>query len=69
MAKHSKTATLSEQLRRAIVDSGLSQYRIALDTDVAQAVLARFLAGERDIRLATADKLAAYLRLKLTQTK
>jgi hypothetical protein len=32
---------------------------------VAQIVVARFLSGERDIRMATADKLAETLGLKL----
>ena len=32
---------------------------------VSQIVISRFLSGERDIRMATADKLAGALGLKL----
>lgn len=35
------------------------------ETGIAQPILHRFLAGERDLRLATVDRLAAYLRSML----
>jgi len=41
-------------------------YQIAQDAGVSQIVVSRFLSGERDIRLATADKLAEALGLKLS---
>ena len=52
---------IAEAIRDAIQNSGLSVYQIAKETGVSHPVILRFLSGERDIRLATADKLAAFL--------
>lgn len=57
--------SLSETLKRAIRDSDQSEYQIAKSSGVAQIVISRFLSGERDIRMATADRLAVALGLKL----
>lgn len=58
--------TISEQLREAIRNSGLSVYRIAKDSGVPQQTLQRFMTHERDIRMAqTADRLATYFKLEL----
>jgi len=56
---------LSEALRQALRTSDKSVYQIAKDAGVSETLLSRFLSGERDIRLATADKLAGVLSLKL----
>ena len=68
MAKR-KPKTVTDELRRAIADSGLTLYRIAKDSGVPHAALYRFVNREQDIKLATADKLAAYLGLRLTHSK
>lgn len=57
--------SLSGTLKQAIRDSGKSEYQIAKEAGVSQIVISRFLSGERDIRMATADKLAGALGLKL----
>jgi ribosome-binding protein aMBF1 (putative translation factor) len=57
---------LQDALRQAIVDSGLSYYRLAKDSGVHSAVISRFAAGERDLRLKTASRIAKALRLELT---
>lgn len=57
--------SLSEALREAIRGSGKSVYQIAKAANVSQIVVSRFLSGERDIRMETADRLAQSLRLKL----
>jgi ribosome-binding protein aMBF1 (putative translation factor) len=57
--------SLSEDLRLAIRNSGKSVYQIAKEANVSQIVISRFLSGERDIRMETADKLADALALKL----
>lgn len=57
--------SLSEALRQAIRESGKSIDEVAKDAEVSPIVIARFLSGERDIRMATADKLAAILGAKL----
>lgn len=60
---------ISDVLRRAILDSGLSLLRIAGATGVDRASISRFVAGKRSLRLDMADKLAAYFGLELTPTE
>ena len=60
--------SLSETLKRAILESELSVYQIAKKAHVSQIIISRFLSGERDIRVATADKIANALGLKLVST-
>lgn len=64
-AQSSSPSSLSETLKQAIRNSEQSEYQIAKLAGVSQIVITRFLAGERDIRMATADKLAEALGLKL----
>jgi len=61
-----KPELIGEQLRRAIIDSGLTAYRISQDTGVAVDSIQRFLNGERDLRLQTVEVVAGYLGLQLT---
>ena len=56
---------LSKALREALRTSDKTMYQIAQDAGVSQIVISRFLSGERDIRMATADKLADALGLSL----
>jgi len=58
--------SLSEALRHAIRESERSVYQISKEAGISQIMVSRFLSGERDIRMATADKLAGVLGLKLT---
>jgi hypothetical protein len=57
--------SLSQTLREAIRGSGKSVYQIAKAANVSQIVVSRFLSGERDIRMETADRIAEALDLKL----
>ena len=57
--------SLSNALKTAIQQSDLSVYEIAKRAKVSQIMISRYLSGERDIRMATADKLASVLGLKL----
>ena len=66
MSKAKQPLTMTDQLKRAIVASGLTVYRIAKDSGVPQPVVHRFMAGDQGISLATAEKLARYLKLKLS---
>lgn len=59
--------SITDKLRRAILDSGLPLLRIAQETGVERASLSRFVAGKRSLRLDVADKLAAYFGLTLTE--
>ena len=60
------SASLSATLQRAIQPCGQPVAEIAANAGVSEIVVAQFLAGERDIRMATADKLAEALGMKLS---
>jgi len=55
--------TISEALRKAIEASGKTVHQLAIETGVSHTVIGRFLKGERDLRLETADKLSAAVGL------
>lgn len=61
------SGVLSQILRDALLASDRSMVQVAQDAGVSQIVVANFLSGERDIRMATADKLAGALGLKLAR--
>lgn len=58
---------LPEQLRDTIEQRGVTPYELGKAAAVDTAVISRFLSGERDIRLATAGRLATALGLKLVE--
>lgn len=60
---------ISEQLRQAIHDSGETMYAVARGSGLSFPVVSRFVHGQRDIRLGTADAICEYLRLRLTDEK
>ena len=60
---------MSEILQAAIESDGRTFYRLGKDAGVSTEIIYRFVAGERDIRLATASKLAAVLGLELLSRK
>ena len=62
--KHKRT-DLAGQLRQAFRESGLSRFAWAKLSGVGYSVVHRFVAGERDLKLETASKLAEVLRLDL----
>jgi hypothetical protein len=56
-----QAGAISDALRAAIQTSEKSVYQICKEAGISQIVVSRFLSGERDIRLATADRLAKAL--------
>ena len=56
---------LSEQVRRVILDSELTQYRISKLAGMSQAQLSRFMATGAGISIETLDRIAAVLKLRL----
>ena len=60
-----KSPVLSNPLREAITRSGKSVRKLGSEAGVSEIVLKQFLKGERDLRLATAERLAQILGLKL----
>jgi hypothetical protein len=61
----SKTPSMTDVLRQAIHSSGLSLYRISLGTGLSPQSLWRFECADTSLRLDKADRLAAYLGLRL----
>jgi plasmid maintenance system antidote protein VapI len=65
MNTNKPTSTLTDVLRDAIVESGISYKALSRDTGVARASIQRFVDGRQSIRLDMADRLAAFFGLTL----
>ncbi len=61
----SKSKSFPNVIRDRIRKDGRTIYRLALDCEVNQAVLGRFMRGERDMNLRTAEKVCRALGLEL----
>ena len=61
--KKPQRTTLPQGLREAIRNSGKTSYQLMAETGVSHGVILRFLKGERDIRMETAEKLAVAVGL------
>ena len=61
--------TLSEQLRSAIIKSGVSRYEISKRTGVSQAALSKFVLGHRGISVKAMDAVGLFLGLSITSKK
>ena len=61
--KKPQRTTLPDGLRQALRNSGKTSYQLNEETGVNHGVILRFSKGERDIRLETAEKLAAAVGL------
>ncbi len=57
--------TLSDQIRRAIESSGLTRYRIAVESSAEESTLSRFMSGSSSLRTDTLDRIAEVLRLRV----
>ena len=64
MAKK-RTKLLTDQLRRAIDDSGITRYRIAKDAGINESALARFYNGHRGLSMNALNALGKYLKLTI----
>jgi len=60
-----ESGAISDALRSAIQANSKTVYQICKEAGISQIVVSRFLSGERDIRLATADRLAKALGISL----
>ncbi len=65
MAKR-RTKKLTDQLRQAIDDSGLTRYRIAQETGIDESALAKFYNGHRGLSMAGLNALGECLELTIT---
>ena len=60
---------MTDQVRRAIDDTGLTRYRIAQDTGIDESTLAKFYHGHRGLSLDNLDRLCAYLGLRIVMDR
>lgn len=60
-----KRIKLSEQIRRAVEESGLSRFRICKATGIDQAAMSRFMNRTRGLQMDNLDALADVLRLDI----
>ena len=65
MARRRRARDIEDQLRQAIVGSGMSRYRLSKVTGVSDGVLSNFVNGHRSVTLTTAVKLCKALKLEL----
>ncbi len=64
MAKR-RSRKLTDQLRQAIDDSGLTRYRIAKETGISEATLSKFYLGQRGLSMEALNALGDYLELTI----
>lgn len=62
-----ESATMADQLRQAIDESGFSRYRIAQETGINEAALGKFYHGTRGMTQANLERLFAFLGLRITK--
>jgi hypothetical protein len=60
---------LSDQLRIAIVKSGISRYEISKQTGVSQAALSKFVLGHRGMSIKAIDAVGLFLGLSIATKK
>lgn len=67
--KRNQPKTMTETLRDAIAESGLSFKELERQSGVLRQCLMKFARGEQSLRLEAADKLAEVFGLELTARK
>ena len=60
---------IGDVLRQAVLDAGVSRYRLSAELCVDQALLSRFVAGTCGVSLKMADRLADRLGYRLTKVE
>ena len=63
------TKSLTDVIIEEIADKNISSYALGKLAGVAPVIIQRFLARERGVTLATADKIAKALKLKLCRAE
>ena len=62
---HDIMMKVTERLKKAVRDSGLSDRNLGIQADVNRLSIGRFMRGETGLSLEQLDKLAAFLGLEL----
>lgn len=68
-SKPTTPKTMTDTLRRAIAESGLSFKELQRRTGVVRQSLMKFARGEQSLRLDHADKLVEFFGMELTERK
>ena len=68
MAKR-RSKKLTDQLRQAIDDCGVTRYRISQDTGIDESTLAKFYNRQRGMSLDSLDRLAEFLGLRVVMDR
>jgi transcriptional regulator with XRE-family HTH domain len=58
-----RSSLLTDQLRQAIDDSGLTRYQIAKGTGIDESALAKFYNGHRGLSMDALNALGEFLQL------
>ena len=61
-----RTNLMTDQLRQAIDDCGLTRYEIAKQTGIDESALAKFYNGHRGLSMEALNALGEFLQLKIT---
>ena len=61
-----RTTLLTDQLRQAIDDCGLTRYQIAKATGIDESALAKFYNGHRGLSMKALNALGECLQLQIT---
>ncbi len=61
-----RTKLLTDQLRQAIDESGLTRYQIAKETGIDESALAKFYNGHRGLSMTALNALGECLQLTIT---
>ena len=61
--------TITEQLREAVENCGMTRYAIAQQTGIPESVLCRFVTGCKGLRTDSIDPLCEFLGLELRPIK
>ncbi len=57
---------LTDQLRQAIDDCGLTRYRISQETGISESTLSQFYNGHRGLSMEALNALGTFLQLTIT---
>ena len=60
-----KAKPISDQLRKAILKSDMSRYRICQEVDMDEGHMSRFMKGKAGVSVNLVERIAASLRLHL----
>ena len=60
---------LTDQIRQAIDESGLTRYRIAKETGISESALSQYYNGHRGLSMTALNALGEFLQLKIVMVR